>query len=413
MHHDIPEKAKLLCRLKHAGFMVPNFIYVPPEDFKNKNFETLEKFLRNHRESYKVIVRSAHPKEYYFKGGTFDSVTTYADLAGVIYARNRIIKLANTTKALSIRRQQTFDNAPEIDLEQMGIIVMPFLTGSCVMAKKLWDHWEFGYCRDRTHKVEREPYITCTPDDRRLLKLSEKIQDCLKFQCEIEYIITNKNEIYVVQAKDISTIEVLDKIESKRSITLDGVRRIRKRRNYRERPVFVMDSKSFYLKLLTMCEEMHQTKDRNESSLTIEDLLECIRSYQKDLENFALRHHRFAIIGLCIHAPEELYQQANHFFDEEPEIQARLSKALCENLYKVDTFIAEADTLIAKDKYRIKLCGHDAYGIDTVRIPIWTVYWSMARHEQVVKELVKIGFKTGDSIGIDIDNHCKPTVYRL
>jgi hypothetical protein len=245
------------------------------------------------------------------------------------------------------------------------------------------------------------------------LELSEKVQDCLKFQCEIEYITTHKNDIYVVQAKDISKIEVLDKMESKRSITLDGVHRIRKRRNYRERPVFVMDLKRFYLKLLRMCEEVHQEKDRKGPSVTIEDLLECIREYQKELEDFALRHQRFAIIGLCIHAPEELYQQLNHFFDEEPELQARLSKALCENFYKVDIFIAEADTLIAKDKYRIKLCGHDAYGIDTVRTPIWTVYWSMERHEQVVKELVKIGFKSGDSIGIDIDNHCKPTVFRL
>jgi hypothetical protein len=413
MHHNIPEKAKLLCHLKHAGFIVPDFIYVPAEDFENKNFDVLEKFLQNHRESFKVIVRSAHPQEYYFKGGTFDSVTTYADLAGVIYARNRIIKLARTTKSLSIRRQQAFDDAPEVDLDQMGIIVMPFLDGSCVMAKKLWDHWEFGYCRDRTHKVQREPYITCTPDDRRLLEVSEKIQDSLEFQCEIEYIITNENEIYVVQAKDISKIEVLDKRESERSISLDGVRRIRKRRNYRERPVFVMDSKSFYIKLLSICEEIHQKEDLKEPPPTIDDLLDCIGSYQKELEDFALRHQRFAIMGLSIHAPEELYQQANHSFDDEPEIQTRLSEALRENLYKVDTFIAEADTLIAKDKYRIKLCGHDAYGIDTVRNPIWTVYWSMARHDRVVKELIKIGFKTGDSIGIDIDDNCKPTVYRL
>ncbi len=413
MESDISKKAKLLCKLRQAGFSVPEFIYMPARDFQTENFGALERFLANHRDSFKVIARSAHPLEYLFKGGTFDSMATYADLDGVKFARKRIIKLARTVKRLSIQRQHVFDKAPEVDLEEMGLIIMPFIRGSSVMAKKLWDHWEFGYCRDRVHKVQSEPFITKTPHDRRLLELSEKIQDCLGFLCEIEFVISEDNTIHIVQAKDISNIEILEQRESERSITLDGVRRIRKRRNYRERPVYVMDSKAFYLNLLTICEKMIQTRDNGEIATSFEEVLDCIGAFQQDLEHFALRHQRFAIMGLSIRAPAELYQTANHFLDDRPELQSHLTTALRENLYKVDTFISEADTLIAKDKYRIRLCGHDAYGIDTVRNPIWSVYWSVDRHRDVKKELRRIGFKTGDAIGIDIDDAGKPTIYRL
>jgi phosphoenolpyruvate synthase/pyruvate phosphate dikinase len=59
------------------------------------------------------------------------------------------------------------------------------------------------------HKVQREPYITRTPHDRRLIKLSEKIQKHLGHRCEIEYVVSEEGQIYVVQAKDISHIETL------------------------------------------------------------------------------------------------------------------------------------------------------------------------------------------------------------
>ena len=159
----LPEKARLLKGLRNAKFNVPDLIYVSAEDFKNENFAALETFLDRHREGFKVIARSAHPKEEYFKGGTFDSLEIYADLGGIKYARKKIINLANTAKQLSIRRQQKFSKAPDIDLENMGVIVMPFISGTSVMAKMLGNHWEFGYCRNRSHKVQREPYITRTP----------------------------------------------------------------------------------------------------------------------------------------------------------------------------------------------------------------------------------------------------------
>lgn len=410
MKNKIPEKAKLLEKLQTHGFMVPDFLYVPADQFIREEFTQLDAFLTTHRESYKVIARSAHPLESEFKGGTFDSLETYADIGGIKYARNRMIKIAETSKQLSIQRQQMFNNAPEIDLNDMGILVMPFVTGSSVMAKMIGRDWEFGYCRNRTNKVQSEPFITKIPHDQRLLTISEDIQKVLGFKCEIEFIISTEGEVHVVQAKDISDIETLEKKESEPSIKLDGIRRMRKRRNYRERPVYVMDNKAFYIDIISQCEELVQTGRDPKTGL--HDILAGILAYEEELESFALRHQRFAVLGFAIQEPSELYQIANHYLDDAPELQKELSKALHNNLYKIDIFLAEADTLIAKHKFRINLCSHDAYGIDTVRNPLWSAYWHVDRHDAVVKEFVRLGFKTGDTIGIDIDAEERPIVSR-
>ena len=410
MKNKIPEKARLLEKLRKNGFKVPDFIYVRADKFKSEDFKQLDSFLDNHRESYKVIARSAHPMESNYKSGTFDSLETYADIGGIKYARNRIIKAAETSKRLSIKRQLMFNHAPEIDMNEMGIIVMPFVNGSSVMAKMIGNDWEFGYCRNRTHKVQSEPYITKVPHDHRLLKLSEDIQKALGFRCEIEYIIATDGEIHVVQAKDISNIETLEQKESERSIKLDGIRRIRKRRNYRERPVYVMNNKAFYINIISQCEDL--VLECKGPKPDINDIIAGIKAYEKELESFALRHQRFAVLGLSIQDSSELFQIANHYLEDSPELQKALSKALHSNLYKIDIFLAEADTLIAKHKFRINLCSHDAYGIDTVRNPLWSAYWYIDRHDKVVKEFLRLGFKTGDTIGIDIDAEGRPTVYR-
>ncbi len=407
----LPEKALHLEKLKEGRFNVPDFIYVPAEDFKNKNFEKLQTFLTRHQESFKVIARSAHPLEEAFKPGTFDSLETYADPAGIQYARNRIIKMGKTVSRLSILRQQKFNHAPDLDLEDMGIIVMPFINGNGVMAKMLGNSWEFGYCRNRSHKVESQPYITKTPHDTGLLERSRDIQECLGFRCEIEYIISVNGEIHVVQAKDISQIETLDKKESERSVNLDGIRRIRKRKNYRERPVFVMDNTAFYMGIIDQCENI--LMENQNAKPQIEDTLAMIAAHEAEFENFALNHERYAILGLSIDAPEDLYQIANHYLDEMPDLQAPLSKALYNNLYKRDYFLSEADTLISRDEFRVNLCSHDAYGIATVRNPVWSVYWYRDRDETVVRQFKNLGFRTGDCIGIDIGMKEKPTVYRL
>ena len=411
MKNTIPEKAALLERLEKDGFNVPEFIYVSADDFKNENFGELEKFLERHRGSFKVIARSAHLKEEKFKGGTFDSLETYSDLGGIQYARKKIINLAENAKQLSIRRQQKFSNAPEIDLENMGLIVMPFISGTSVMAKMLGTHWEFGYCRDRSHKVQQEPYVTRTPHDLRLLQLSEKIQNSLGYRCEIEYVVSEDGGIHVVQAKDISHIEIIELEQSEKSIHLDGVRRVRRNHNYRERPLFVMDNKTFYLNIIEKCEEF--VLGDAEAGATMKELLKIIFDYQENLERFALKYPRFSVLGLSIQEPEDLYQIANHYLDDFPEMQETLSKALHDNLYKIDYFLSETDTLIAKDKFRLNLCGHDAYGIDTVRNPMWSVFWQMDKHERMVKKFKKLKFKTGNTVGIEIDSYEKPIVYQL
>lgn len=411
MTNTLPEKARLLEKLKHSGFNVPDFIYVTADQFKAEAFTDLETFLDTHRESYKVIARSAHPLESAYKGGTFDSLDTYADISGIKYARNRIIKIARNAKRLSIKRQQVFNHAPQINMDEMGVIVMPFVTGSNVMAKIIGDEWEFGYCRNRSHKVQSEPHITKIPHDRRLLKLSKEIQKALGFRCEIEYIISEEGEVFVVQAKDISSIETLEETESRRSIKLDGIRRIRKRRSYRERPVYVMNNKAFYISIISQCEDLVHRGGVPEG---IDHIISSITAYEKELESFALRHQRFAVLGFSIQDSSELYQIAAHYLDEvAPELQKQLAKALHNNLYKIDIFLGEADTLIAKHKFRINLCSHDAYGIDTVRNPLWSVYWKVERHDDMVREFSRLGFKTGDTVGVDIDVDGRPVIFRL
>jgi len=410
MKNKVPEKAQLLEKLRSNGFNVPDFIYVPANKFISEDFKQLDLFLDKHRESYKVIARSAHPQESDYYGGTFDSLETYADIGGIKYARNRIIKIAQTSKQLSIHRQQIFNHAPIINMDEMGVIVMPFVNGSSVMAKIIVDHWEFGYSRDRNRRVRSEPYITKVPHDRKLLDLSEEIQKILGFKCEIEYIITNDGEIHVVQAKDISDIETMEAKENQYSVKLDGIRRMRKRRNHRERPVYVMDNKTFYIDIISQCEEL--VKEEKKSKPDINDIISSIKAYEKALESFALRHQRFAVLGFSIQDSSELFQIANHYLDSFPELQKTLSKALHNNLYTIDIFLAEADTLIAKDKFRINLCSHDAYGIDTVRNPLWSAYWHIDRHDKVVKEFLNLGFKTGDTIGIAIDAEGLPIISR-
>jgi hypothetical protein len=406
----IPEKARLLEQLKAAHFNVPDFIYVPASDFKNKKFEVLETFLLKHRENFKVIARSAHPQEEYFKGGTFESLETYADTGGIEYARKRMVKFPCTIKRLSILRQQKFNNAPEIDPEEMGVIVMPFIEGTSVMAKMIENQWEFGYSPGK-QRVQKAPYITRTPHDRTLIQLSEDIQKHLGFLCEIEYIISINNEIHVVQAKDISKIDIPELVESKRSIFLDGIRRIRKRRNYRERPIYLMNKKNLYLDVINKCEDMiHGCEGK---APDIEDILEIITEYEIRLEDFSLKHQRFAVIEITVQDPHELYQIANHYLDEIPKLQKQLSRALHDNLYKIDYFLGEADTFIAKEKLTINLCTHDAYGIDTVRNPLWSVYWHVDKHDKIIRDFKRLGFKTEDTVGIEIGAEEKPIIFRL
>jgi hypothetical protein len=172
-----------------------------------------------------------------------------------------------------------------------------------------------------------------------------------------------------------------------------------------------MDLKCFYIDVIGKCEDMvHGWAD---SSLGIEDVLGVITDFEKQMENFALKQECFAVLGMSLRIPEDLNQIANHYLDDTPDLQKQLSTALFKNQYQIDYFLSEADTIIAKDKVKIQLCTHDAYGIDTVRTPLWFVYWNFERHDYYLKELRRIGFVTGDTVGIETDVEERPTLYRL
>ncbi len=407
----IPEKPRLLKILKDDGFNVPDFYFISGEDFDEGDFLELQEFLNRSCTSFKVIVRSAHPQEDRFKGGTFDSLETNCDITGVQYARNRITKLARHAKRLNILRQQRFNGAPQIDIDQMGIMVMQYIEGLQVMAKQLGDQWEFGISGFAKEKVPVESYITRRPPDERLLELSDTIQRHLGFRCEIEYILDYSGVIHVVQARDISLIDLLEQNRFEQTLRLDGIRRLRKRNNYRERVIYTMDNPSIYERIMAMSSELLREQERVEEKFG--KILKVIEEYEQELEQFSLKYQYYAVLGLKIRIPDELFHKASHCLNELPDYQARLTQVLLENQYQIDYFLSEADTILAKDRLHLNLCTHAAYGVDSVRNPLWFIHWTPEHHDAVVNQFRKLGFKTKDMIGIEISPEERPMVYRL
>ena len=73
----------------------------------------------------------------------------------------------------------------------------------------------------------------------------------------------------------------------------------------------MMDSREFYMNIIDKCEDLvHGGQGKKP---TIEEIIKIITSYEKQAETFALSHERFAVVGLSIRAPEELFQIANHY----------------------------------------------------------------------------------------------------
>ena len=58
-----------------------------------------------------------------------------------------------------------------------------------------------------------------------------------------------------------------------------------------------------------------------------------IEEYEKELEQFSLKYKPYAVLGLKIRIPDELFHKVSHCFDELPEYQARLTQVLLENQY--------------------------------------------------------------------------------
>jgi hypothetical protein len=44
---------------------------------------------------------------------------------------------------------------------------------------------------------------------------------------------------------------------------------------------------------------------------------------------------------------------------------------------------------------------------------MWTAYWHIKRHDRMVREFKRVGFKTDDTVGIDINADEKPVIFRL
>lgn len=405
------EKARLLHSLREAGFNVPAFLVIPAAGFQRGRFGALQAFLKK-IPATKLMVRSAHPLEDRYKAGTFDSIETGADLSGVKYARQRMIKLARTAKRLRILRQQKFTRAPVIDPDDMDVIVMPFIEGQGVMARMAGGRWEFGYCSGGSGSLQSDPTITCVPHDTRLIRCSQAIQDFLGFPCEIEYVLSLTGELLVVQARDIRGKG--DPIEDdtggrhgEGGVRLDGVHRIREGRNHRERPVYVMDTDALYSQVIGICEGMAFGGEGG--GAVVERVLSVIADHGQGLEAFALGHERFAVLGLSIEL-SDLFQVAHHYLDEFPRLQDQVSKALYGHRQAVEHFLAEADTLIARMKLRFNLCAHSAYGIDTLCHPLWSVYWNPERESVVVEAFRRLGLRTGDRVGIHVDSEGVPRV---
>ena len=132
----------------------------------------------------------------------------------------------------------------------------------------------------------------------------------------------------------------------------------------------------------------------------MKDLFDIISDYQLNLERFALEYPRFCVLGLSIQEPEELYQIANHYLDDFPELQERLSRALHDNLYKIDYFLSETDTLI-------ELAGE--IGLDRERFAADLA--SDATEDRLQEEIGlcrRLGMTGFPALVLDIDGSCWP-----
>ncbi len=109
----------------------------------------------------------------------------------------------------------------------------------------------------------------------------------------------------MVQARDISKVETFERKESQ-FIRLDGLHRTRKRRNYRERPVFVMNNRLLYIEIISACEVL--VHDRPGPVTAIAEVLALLRDFERQMEAFALTHARFGVLGLSIRVPAQLYR---------------------------------------------------------------------------------------------------------
>ncbi len=417
MHHR-PDKVAFLEKLQSGGFNIPDFIYLSSEELNNNCQTAINAFLKANSGAACVIVRSAHPLEARYKGGTFDSFESTADFDGIRFAFRKIVRSCRTSKRLAICRQQAFEGAPPLNPDDMGILIMPYIDGRSVMAKTVEGKWEFGYARQSDNLIFRDPYLTSTPHDNQLYELSERIRSFLGFRCELEYILSGDGQLFIVQARDISGAPASEEApvspagrRGRGHVRFDGVHRVRGLCNHRIRPVFVMNNREFSLEIMDACCSDRCSGDNRDDGM-VQQILDIIDDFDQRLDRFALSHPRYAVLGTDIHLLD-LFHFTHHFFEKVPHARQQIDGALRKTQYAIESFLAEADTLIAKRKTRFNLCTHNAYGISSVRNPLWTVFWDEDRSESILNDLGALGIQTGEIIEIEINAPGIPVLYRF
>ncbi len=412
---DRPDKVEMLQNLQAAGFDVPGFVYLPAERLARGDTDALAGFLQGRPQTARLLVRSAHPEEAAFKGGTFDSFLATPDLDGVRLAWRRMVRSCRTAKRLSIRRQQVFWGAPSIDPEEMGALVMPFIEGPCIMAKALNGRWEFGVS---PQEGAGEPYLTTTAADEDLLAQCRSVRDSLGVSCEIEWVRSAKDgRLYLVQARDISRLPTAPPVEegplpcsARDGLVMDGLRRVRDDGRRRQRPVFVMDSRELLSALDAAFRDPAESGDRGAGAT--DAALSAIHSFEGAMERFALSHERYAVLAVAVHLPD-LYGFPERLPAAGPGCRKALGKALRGCQYAIERFLAEADTLVAQEGTSFHPCTHAVFGISSVSHPLWSVSWKADRRGDILDALHRLGVRTGRRIEIALNSSGLPELYSV
>jgi hypothetical protein len=411
-----------LDNLRKYNAEIPPFLLFTRSDFEGSNFGELERFLRL-IESDKIIVRSAHPLEERFKGGTFSSYTNQEktkqwqnerwlpkNVHTVLSLRDKIIHDARYAKSLSIRRQQKFDGAPIINPDDIGAMVMPFCSGCRVMVKQLDGEWEYGYDGIIISKVNYRS-LSSVDFHGHLKDISELIQDKIGLPLEIEYVWDQKHKIvYVVQLRGISRFKSehssIGPIVADTSNICSDISICRARRNdefVRTRPFYVIDEeKEFWTD-----ERLQATLAMPSFSINFEGFyktaIDGLLERKERFEKFALEHRNF---GIYLKNSSFTHQFLICSQDHERKLPAELSIGdiggdslnYCGMLYY--PFFLEADTVITPSCSSITKHAHDAFGINNINNPFWLImlYSDGYKYaEDVLKDI-----KTGTRVKIQI-----------
>ncbi|MBU0980639.1 MAG: hypothetical protein KJ709_07555 [Nanoarchaeota archaeon] len=408
----VPNKVEFLDRLrgKTKGLKIPEQVYLSREHFEQGEFGELEGFLEGPEE---IIVRSALMEENEFKGGTFSSYRNGGKRNGQRYRlaptvetvktlRGWIVEDARYAKSLAIRRQQKFNNAPEINPEDIGAQVMRYEEGCKIMAKQVREKWEFGYVGlkcplDGAHMQDHLSDHAWNDD---LVPVSERIQDMLGIGAEIEYIWDQKNDrLIVVQVKDITgrVTEAEPRMHDEDPVYILAdfcLNRMRKtEESYRERQLFKVDD---YEHLIPAISDRYIQEEG-----TFVKCLEEARAMKDEYERFALENEHYAVY---IGEVERTNRFVGYVTRNHPDVKDfhigdgnyGFGLRYCGMMYY--PFVAEADTVINFTVSSITGHSHQLFGIDNINNPLWLLIFGEGDCLNL-SGLTK-GLQTGCKIGV-------------